>query len=177
MLLNSLYCVRKNRRNLKIFINIMWGTVTFECWFPIIQPSWTDTRLLIRNRDLFWIFRDTFGMFVARYGKLFLIEWFSAKIKDYCCKMESRIIVLSLFVFFVTMMVTSAAEERKKKSWRAKDIRDMTDADLEHLLEQWEVWPLHWIFRWNEKKFLIPVWLYINKTKTMQTDFLINVIS
>ncbi|KAL2747774.1 LDLR chaperone boca [Vespula maculifrons] len=28
--------------------------------------------------------------------------------------------------------------ENKKKSWRDKDIRDMTDADLEHLLDQWE---------------------------------------
>ncbi|TGZ32291.1 LDLR chaperone boca [Temnothorax longispinosus] len=53
--------------------------------------------------------------------------------------MESRIIVLSLFVLFVTMVATtSTTKERKKKSWRDKDIRDMTDADLEHLLEQWE---------------------------------------
>jgi len=52
--------------------------------------------------------------------------------------MESRIIILSLFVLFVTMVATSFAEERKKKSWRDKDIRDMTDADMEHLLEQWE---------------------------------------
>lgn len=53
--------------------------------------------------------------------------------------MKSRIIALSLFVFFITMMTMSATKERKKKSWRDKDIRDMTDADLEHLLEQWEV--------------------------------------
>lgn len=51
--------------------------------------------------------------------------------------MESRVIVLSLFVFFA-MVITSTAKEQKKKSWRDKDIRDMTDADLEHLLEQWE---------------------------------------
>jgi len=53
--------------------------------------------------------------------------------------MKPRIIVLSLFVLFVTMVTTSAAEQpKKKKSWRDKDIRDMTDADLEHLLDQWE---------------------------------------
>lgn len=55
--------------------------------------------------------------------------------------MESRIIVWSLLILFITMMTISAAKEQKKKSWRDKDIRDMTDADLEHLLEQWEVWP------------------------------------
>jgi len=39
------------------------------------------------------------------------------------------------------MLVISVAQqpERKKKSWRDKDIRDMTEADLEHLLDQWEV--------------------------------------
>jgi len=56
--------------------------------------------------------------------------------------MDSRIIVLSLLVLFVTMVTVPAVKEQKKKTWRDKDIRDMTDADLEHLLEQWEVWPL-----------------------------------
>jgi len=40
------------------------------------------------------------------------------------------------------MVAVPAVKEQKKKTWRDKDIRDMTDADLEHLLEQWEVWPL-----------------------------------
>ncbi|KAG7211245.1 hypothetical protein KM043_010558 [Ampulex compressa] len=30
------------------------------------------------------------------------------------------------------------ADSKKKKTWRDKDIRDMTDADLEHLLDEWE---------------------------------------
>lgn len=49
--------------------------------------------------------------------------------------------VLYLFAFFVTIVAFSTAQksEKKKKSWRDKDIRDMTDADLEHLLDQWEV--------------------------------------
>ena len=33
---------------------------------------------------------------------------------------------------------TSESKEPKKKSWKDKDIRDMTDADLEHILDQWE---------------------------------------
>lgn len=41
-------------------------------------------------------------------------------------------------VLVTTMVTTSDTKERKKKTWRDKDIRDMTDADLEHLLEQWE---------------------------------------
>lgn len=31
-------------------------------------------------------------------------------------------------------------KSNKKKSWRDKDIRDMNDADLELLLDQWEVY-------------------------------------
>ncbi|XP_012540400.1 LDLR chaperone boca [Monomorium pharaonis] len=52
--------------------------------------------------------------------------------------MELRIISWILGLFILVMAMTSAAKEQKKKSWRDKDIRDMTDADLEHLLEQWE---------------------------------------
>ncbi|XP_072763138.1 LDLR chaperone boca isoform X1 [Anoplolepis gracilipes] len=48
-------------------------------------------------------------------------------------------IVLSLSVLLVIILTSSIAEtQQKKKSWRDKDIRDMTDADLEHLLDQWE---------------------------------------
>lgn len=36
-------------------------------------------------------------------------------------------------------MISADHESQKRKSWRDKDIRDMTEADLEHLLEQWEV--------------------------------------
>ncbi|XP_014471583.1 PREDICTED: LDLR chaperone boca isoform X2 [Dinoponera quadriceps] len=53
--------------------------------------------------------------------------------------MKPKMTILSLFVFF--FLTTSASEVQntpKKKSWRDKDIRDMTEADLEHLLDQWE---------------------------------------
>ncbi|KAK2581330.1 hypothetical protein KPH14_008103 [Odynerus spinipes] len=41
----------------------------------------------------------------------------------------------------LTILSISSANDsnkNKKKSWRDKDIRDMTDADLENLLDQWE---------------------------------------
>ncbi|CAL1678440.1 unnamed protein product [Lasius platythorax] len=52
--------------------------------------------------------------------------------------MEAKI-VLSLSVLLVAILASSIAQiQQKKKSWRDKDIRDMTEADLEHLLDQWE---------------------------------------
>ncbi|KAH0950710.1 hypothetical protein HN011_001863 [Eciton burchellii] len=51
--------------------------------------------------------------------------------------MEPKIVALSLLLV-VVMLATSIAQQPKKKSWRDKDIRDMTEADLEHLLDQWE---------------------------------------
>lgn len=47
-------------------------------------------------------------------------------------------IIYGLFLLFY-VEATNDAKLGKKKSWRDKDIRDMTDADLEHLLDQWEV--------------------------------------
>ncbi|EGI66267.1 PREDICTED: LDLR chaperone boca [Acromyrmex echinatior] len=52
--------------------------------------------------------------------------------------MKSRLIVLGLFMLFVMVMSTSDTKERKKKSWKDKDMMFMTDADAERLLEQWE---------------------------------------
>lgn len=51
--------------------------------------------------------------------------------------MEPKIIILSFFV--LCLLTNSETQNTKKKSWRDKDIRDMTEADLEHLLDQWEV--------------------------------------
>lgn len=54
-------------------------------------------------------------------------------------KMEPKL-VINLSILLITILVSSTTQtQQKKKSWRDKDIRDMTDADLEHLLEQWEV--------------------------------------
>ncbi|XP_047363726.1 LDLR chaperone boca [Vespa velutina] len=47
---------------------------------------------------------------------------------------------ISVFLCSILVILANAndSNENKKKSWRDKDIRDMTDADLEHLLDQWE---------------------------------------
>lgn len=45
-----------------------------------------------------------------------------------------------LFFIFLINYVSAANEPKsgKQKSWKDKDIRDMNDADLERLLDQWE---------------------------------------
>lgn len=48
-------------------------------------------------------------------------------------------IVISLVFLLIYVNATNDGKSNKKKSWRDKDIRDMNDADLEHLLDQWEV--------------------------------------
>ncbi|KAI4486022.1 PREDICTED: LDLR chaperone boca [Polistes canadensis] len=49
---------------------------------------------------------------------------------------------INLFLCSILLILTISSannsNENKKKSWRDKDIRDMNDADLEHLLDQWE---------------------------------------
>lgn len=121
-------------------VQIVW--LIFNCWTKVRIKG----KLLIwsEQKALFWIFRNTPVMFITHYDKSFLVKtWFSI-----ICKMKSRIVVLGLFMLFVMVMSTSDTKERKKKSWKNKDnMMFMTDADAERLLEQWEVWPLHWILR------------------------------
>ncbi|XP_011257653.1 LDLR chaperone boca isoform X2 [Camponotus floridanus] len=53
--------------------------------------------------------------------------------------MEPKIVInLSILLITILLVSSTTQTQQKKKSWRDKDIRDMTDADLEHLLEQWE---------------------------------------
>ncbi|CAK9823537.1 LDLR chaperone boca [Anthophora retusa] len=51
--------------------------------------------------------------------------------------MRKEIIICSIFLLLY-VDASNDANSGKKKSWRDKDIRDMNDADLEHLLDQWE---------------------------------------
>lgn len=53
--------------------------------------------------------------------------------------MRNEIIIYSIFLL-IYVNATDDRKSNKKKSWRDKDIRDMNDADLEHLLDQWEVY-------------------------------------
>ncbi|XP_011303565.1 LDLR chaperone boca [Fopius arisanus] len=46
---------------------------------------------------------------------------------------------MKLEVFIIICVLLSVnGEEKKVKSWKDKDIMDMTDADMERLLDQWE---------------------------------------
>lgn len=48
--------------------------------------------------------------------------------------------ILLLFLLTMCMILLADATVEKKKAKRiGKDVRDMTDADLEYLLDQWEV--------------------------------------
>lgn len=47
-----------------------------------------------------------------------------------------------LYILFITMLVlvhSKKSKEGDKPEWAKKDIRDFSDADMERLLDQWEV--------------------------------------
>ncbi|XP_023030425.1 LDLR chaperone boca [Leptinotarsa decemlineata] len=52
---------------------------------------------------------------------------------------EMKIIqIVTLGLFFSTLLFVSAKKHAEKPEWAKKDIRDYTDADMERLLDQWE---------------------------------------
>lgn len=52
------------------------------------------------------------------------------------------VFILISFLALITLVAAKKAAEDKKPEWAKKDIRDYNDADLERLLDQWEVsWP------------------------------------
>ena len=54
--------------------------------------------------------------------------------------MRVNIFQISLFACFLAVVHSDKPTGTKKeKSWKDKDVRDMTDADMERLLDQWEV--------------------------------------
>lgn len=44
-----------------------------------------------------------------------------------------------LFFILIVVVASKKAGEKDKPEWAKKDIRDYTDADMERLLDQWEV--------------------------------------
>lgn len=42
-------------------------------------------------------------------------------------------------LIITTTVVSKKYKENEKPEWAKKDIRDFTDADMERLLDQWEV--------------------------------------
>lgn len=51
--------------------------------------------------------------------------------------MKREIIIYSICLL-LSVEAANEATPKKQKSWRDKDIRDMNDADMEHLLDEWE---------------------------------------
>lgn len=50
----------------------------------------------------------------------------------------SKFPILYIVLSLCSTLYAENTNEPKKKTWKEKDIRDMTDADLEHILDQWE---------------------------------------
>lgn len=46
---------------------------------------------------------------------------------------------LCVFVVFTGVLLVAAKKSAEKPAWAKKDIRDYSDADMERLLDQWEV--------------------------------------
>lgn len=46
---------------------------------------------------------------------------------------------LLLLVVLISLSKVNSTKSGEKPSWAKKDIRDYTDADMERLLDQWEV--------------------------------------
>lgn len=54
--------------------------------------------------------------------------------------MKSIVLIISLnFLLLSSMVSCKKFTKDNKPDWAKKDIRDFTDADMERLLDQWEV--------------------------------------
>ena len=61
---------------------------------------------------------------------------------------------LTYFMVFVFINLAYTSQDNKddkidSEKWKKKDVRDYTDADLEKLLDQWEVFYCLHIFHWS----------------------------
>lgn len=57
--------------------------------------------------------------------------------------MKKLLALAVLCLLFNSLTVAKKFKEGEKPSWAKKDIRDFNDADMERLLEQWEVGSRH----------------------------------
>lgn len=64
------------------------------------------------------------------------------------------VFILISLLALTTLVVAKKATDENKPEWAKKDIRDYNEADLERLLDQWEV---SWLFvnRREDDKMLI----------------------
>lgn len=64
----------------------------------------------------------------------------------FCTKMK---ILILFFLCLVNVALTKKFKENEKPEWAKKDIRDFSDADMERLLEQWEVSEIFDFCKWK----------------------------
>lgn len=57
--------------------------------------------------------------------------------------MNKQILIVLLLASLSSFAIAKKFKEDEKPAWAKKDIRDYTDADLERLLDQWEVSAVH----------------------------------
>lgn len=57
--------------------------------------------------------------------------------------MKKLLTLVVLCLLINSLTVAKKFKEGEKPSWAKKDIRDFNDADMERLLEQWEVGSRH----------------------------------
>lgn len=53
--------------------------------------------------------------------------------------MKLNLLLWLCFFGIIVISIAKKSDESNKPSWAKKDIRDYNDADLERLLDQWEV--------------------------------------
>jgi hypothetical protein len=73
----------------------------------------------------------------------------------------STFCILTNILLLVTLVACKKAAPENKPEWAKKDIRDYSDADLERLLDQWEVSNQQLL------KHLIPMNYCFRKMKTL----------
>lgn len=53
--------------------------------------------------------------------------------------MQAPIFLYVLFIYALITVHSKKFKDEEKPDWAKKDIRDFSDADMERLLDQWEV--------------------------------------
>lgn len=60
-----------------------------------------------------------------------------------------------IFGIFLLCISAKKSNPEEKPDWAKKDIRDFSDADMERLLDQWEVSPLYLFFINIKTRYLL----------------------
>lgn len=64
--------------------------------------------------------------------------------------MHFKAYILSILLLTMCLVNCKKYKDDKKPDWAKKDIRDYSDADMERLLDQWEVFPYKYDFKCNK---------------------------